>query len=147
MKAHLFTTHRVATFPMRGYPVLLAALAASGCHQTAKPTTPAVAPAISPVQFTDITAAAGVHFVHNNGATGSKWLPETMGSGCAFLDYDGDGRPDIFLVNSRDWTPEELRRGHMTQTSRVTRKRVPGLSTCALYHNRGDGSFEDVTPK
>jgi len=129
-----------------GLVLLSASLAVAGCRAKTV-TRAAVLPVAAPVQFTDVTWAAGIRFVHNNGAAGAKWLPETMGSGCAFLDYDGDGRPDIFLVNSREWTPDELRRGHMTQTSRVTRKRVPGLSTCALYHNRGDGSFEDVTRK
>ena len=55
------------------------------------------------IQFRDITAQAGIHFVHNNGAFGKKWLPETMGPGCAFIDYDNDGYPDIVLVNGEDW--------------------------------------------
>ena len=51
------------------------------------------------VHFRDITAQAGIHFTHNNGAFGKKWLPETMGPGCAFIDYDNDGYPDILLIN------------------------------------------------
>jgi enediyne biosynthesis protein E4 len=51
------------------------------------------------ITFRDITAQAGIHFTHNNGAFGKKWLPETMGPGCAFIDYDNDGWPDILLVN------------------------------------------------
>ena len=51
------------------------------------------------VHFRDITAQAGIHFTHNNGAFGKKWLPETMGPGCAFIDYDNDGCPDILLIN------------------------------------------------
>src|SRR5437763_250717 len=51
------------------------------------------------VHFRDITAQAGIHFTHNNGAFGKKWLPETMGPGCAFIDYDNDGWPDILLTN------------------------------------------------
>src|SRR5579863_2644137 len=51
------------------------------------------------VHFSDITAQAGIHFTHNNGAFGKKWLPETMGPGCAFIDYDNDGYPDIVLIN------------------------------------------------
>src|SRR5215212_160011 len=94
------------------------------------------------VTFTDVTASAHLRFVHDNGAVGGKWLPETMGSGCAFIDYDGDGRPDIFLVNSRDWTSDELRRGKMSPPSRSAR-----TATSALYRNRGDGTFEDVTEK
>ncbi|MBY0514199.1 MAG: CRTAC1 family protein [Gemmataceae bacterium] len=81
-----------------------------------------------PVRFTDVTAAAGLHFRHVNGATGRKLLPETMGSGVAVLDYDGDGRPDLFFVNGRAW-PGEQGTG----------------ATQALYRNRGDGTFEDVT--
>ena len=55
------------------------------------------------VTFRDVTATAGLRFTHNNGAFGKKWLPETMGPGCAFLDYDEDGYPDILLVNGTDF--------------------------------------------
>ena len=47
------------------------------------------------IKFRDITAQAGIRFTHNNGAFGKKWLPETMGPGCAFIDYDNDGYPDM----------------------------------------------------
>ena len=57
-------------------------------------------------QFTDITQAAGIDFIHNTGAFGKKYLPETMGSGCAFIDYDNDGWQDIILVNGKDWEGE-----------------------------------------
>src|ERR1700677_4353935 len=57
----------------------------------------------SAVHFEDITRAAGIHFTHNNGAFGKKWLPETMGPGVAFIDYDNDGWQDILLVNGQDW--------------------------------------------
>src|SRR5687767_16036955 len=53
------------------------------------------------VVFTDVTAAAGIRFKHNNGAFGKKYLPETLGSGSAFLDFDNDGWQDILLVNSK----------------------------------------------
>ena len=79
------------------------------------------------VRFTDVTSAAGIHFTHNAGRTGKKWLPETMGSGVAFVDADGDGRPDILLINGKDFVP----RGRHT--------------TAALYHNNGNGTFTDVT--
>ncbi len=62
-------------------------------------TSPTAAP-MPAVRFTDITQAAGIRFQHSNGAFGKKLLPETMGSGVAFLDYDGDGRQDILFVNS-----------------------------------------------
>src|SRR5438270_3627754 len=82
------------------------------------------------IHFRDITTQAGIHFTHNNGAFGKKWLPETMGPGCAFIDYDNDGYPDILLVNGEDFP------GH---------QRTP--STLKLYHNNHDGTFSDVTRK
>lgn len=78
----------------------------------------------------DVTGPAGIQFHHNSGAYGNKFLPETLGSGCAFLDYDADGWQDILLVNSMDWA------GHK-------RKR----SVLSLYHNNRDGTFTDVTHK
>jgi len=83
------------------------------------------------VTFRDITAQAGIHFTHNNGAFGKKWLPETMGPGCAFIDYDNDGWPDILLVNGTDWP------GHAKN----------GATTLKLYHNNHNGTFTDVTQK
>src|SRR5713226_7374463 len=82
------------------------------------------------LQFTDVTQSAGIRFVHNNGAFGKKYLPETMGPGVAFIDFDNDGWPDIFLVNGMDWP------GH-----------VQKHSTPRLYHNNHDGTFTDVTHK
>jgi hypothetical protein len=82
------------------------------------------------VTFQDVTAKAGIHFVHNNGAFGKKFLPETMGPGVAFIDYDNDGWPDIFLVNGTDWP------GHGQKHT-----------TPKLYHNNHDGTFTDVTHK
>ena len=54
-------------------------------------------------RLVDVTAQAGIRFRHNSGAYGGKLLPETLGSGCAFLDYDRDGWQDILLVNGSDW--------------------------------------------
>jgi len=82
------------------------------------------------ITFRDITQRAGIHFVHNNGAFGKKYLPETMGPGVAFIDYDNDGWPDIFLVNDTDWPGHPLKH-----------------STPKLYHNNHDGTFTDVTHK
>src|SRR5437773_10776859 len=93
------------------------ALLAAGFAATAPPT----------VTFTDVTGQAGIRFVHNAGKAGKKYLPETLGAGCAFLDYDGDGWPDLLLINSKDWTP----RG---------RRSLP-----ALYHNNHGGTVKDVT--
>jgi hypothetical protein len=87
-------------------------------------------PETSAIQFRDVTQQAGIRFVHNNGAFGKKFLPETMGPGVAFIDYDNDGWPDIFLANGMDWP------GH-----------VQKHSTPKLYHNNQDGTFTDVTHK
>jgi hypothetical protein len=87
--------------------------------------------AVPKVPFADVTAKAGIRFRHTSGASGKKLLPETMGPGCAFFDYDGDGHPDLLLVNSCPWPGSE----------------TPGTPapTPALYRNKGDGTFEDVT--
>ena len=87
--------------------------------------------AVPSVRFTDITASSGVKFVHHTGATGEKLLPETMGAGVAVIDYDGDGRPDLFFVNSCPWP------GAGAPSA--------GKPCQALYRNKGDGTFEDVT--
>jgi len=87
----------------------------------------AVSVAAAQVKFTDVTAAAGVKFVHNSGRAGKKYLPETMGSGVALFDADGDGWLDILFINSKDWTP----RG---------RRSLP-----ALYHNNKNMTFTNVT--
>jgi enediyne biosynthesis protein E4 len=79
-------------------------------------------------RFTDVTDAGGLRFQHNSGAYGGKRLPETLGSGCAFLDYDGDGWQDILLLNGMDWP------GHKRQRS-----------TLKLYRNNRNGTFTDVT--
>src|SRR4029079_18174275 len=65
----------------------------------------------TPARLVDVRAAAAIQFQHNNGAYGGKLLPETLGAGCAFLDYDGDGWQDILLVNGTDWP------GHKRKTS------------------------------
>ena len=84
----------------------------------------------STVTFRDVTQQAGIRFVQNNGAFGKKYLPETLGPGVAFIDYDDDGWPDIFLVNGMDWP------GHGSKHS-----------TPKLFHNNHDGTFTDVTRK
>jgi len=81
-------------------------------------------------RFADVTSNAGIHFQHNSGAFGGKFLPETLGSGCAFLDYDRDGGQDILLINGIDWPGHKQRR-----------------STLRLYHNNGNGTFSDVTSR
>jgi enediyne biosynthesis protein E4 len=81
-------------------------------------------------RFTDVTRQAGIQFQHNSGAFGGKFLPETLGSGCAFLDYDRDGWQDILLINGCDWPGHKKNR-----------------STLRLYHNNHDGTFTDVTSR
>lgn len=79
------------------------------------------------VTFSDVTAAAGIRFTHNSGRAGKKYLPETLGSGVAVFDADGDSWPDLFFVNGKDWTPRGRR------------------SLSAVYRNTGKGSFTDIT--
>jgi hypothetical protein len=77
----------------------------------------------------DITESAGISFTHHSGAFGKKYLPETMGAGCAFFDFNNDGLQDIFLVNGKDWPAQKSKKRH----------------TPALYKNQGHGTFKDVT--
>jgi enediyne biosynthesis protein E4 len=96
---------------------------------SSQPTAPEVMSRPSvPIRFVDVTQAAGIHFHHNNGAFGKKYLPETMGSGVCIIDYDGDGWQDILFVNSMDWPEHKV-----------------SISTPALYHNNHNGTFSDVT--
>src|SRR5437867_9304839 len=91
---------------------------------------PGSSPAQPPPGFrlADVTSGAGIQFRHNSGAYGGKLLPETLGAGCAFLDYDGDGWQDILLINGSDWPAHKRQR-----------------TTLRLYRNKRDGTFSDVT--
>lgn len=82
------------------------------------------------VKFRDITDQAGIDFVHVNGAKGRKLLPETMGSGVAFIDFNKDGKQDILFVNSRFWPGDNTSRSHPTMQ---------------FYQNVGKGKFANVT--
>ena len=134
---------------MRRYPIISCSLLASflllsGCKQSETPVTaptaevanqvPSPSPSPTPprpsgpIEFTDVTAQAGIHFRHNSGAFGKKYLPETLGNGCAFLDFDNDGWQDILIVNSTAWPERKTPRSFL-----------------ALYHNNQDGTFTDVT--
>lgn len=82
------------------------------------------------VPLSDITRQAGIAFKHTNGAAGDKLLPETMGSGVAFFDYDNDGDQDLLLVSAKSWPWD---------------KSAEGPATCALFQNDGAGKFSDVS--
>ncbi len=111
---------------MRGSPFTITSLALLAAAPALFPW-PAATDQPAGVRFTDVTEAAGIHFTHNAGRSGKKWLPETMGPGCAFFDFDGDGWLDILLVNGKDLVPH----GHRT--------------TAALYRNNHNGTFTDMT--
>jgi len=100
--------------------ILTAILALPSAFQSQQPK-----PAI---QYVDITKAAGLTYRHNSGATGKKYLPETLGPGVAFIDYNGDGWQDLFFTNGKDW-PGQRRR----------------TSTLELYRNNQNGTFSNVT--
>jgi hypothetical protein len=106
----------------------LSASASAGLFGLASPYLLSGTPAALGFRFADVTQRAGIQFQHNSGADGGKLLPETLGSGCAFLDYDADGWQDILLVNGMDWP------GHKRQHS-----------TLRLYKNNRNGTFTDVT--
>ncbi len=106
---------------LRGFAAFAAAL-------QIPPETLLASPAPPGFRFVDVTSSAGIQFRHNSGAYGGKLLPETLGPGCAFLDYDSDGWQDILLVNGTDWP------GHKRDRS-----------TLKLYRNNRNGTFSDVT--
>ena len=104
------------------------AAAAAACVLCGESASIRAAATAAAAAFSDATNAAGIRFRHNSGAFGKKYLPETMGSGVAFLDADGDGYVDLFFVNSKNWPG-----------------RTGAPSRHALYHNNHDGTFTDVT--
>lgn len=126
----------------RVFPLLIAACAfvtMQSCFSCENPEPPAVKteapPAVVKVSFTDVTREAGIDFKHVSGAFGKKYLPETMGAGVAVLDHDGDGRPDLYFVGGRNWPDDPRGRGAAGAAAPLP----------ALYRNRGDGAFIDVT--
>jgi len=130
---------RLGALGVTGSLGLIFGLGCGSREQTAT-ITPEISPAMPPVEvvppnvrFTDITKQAGINFEHVTGAYGKKLLPETMGSGVAFIDYDNDGWQDILFVNSCYWPNGEYA-NHPAPT-------------LVLYRNKGNGSFEDVTKK
>src|SRR5262249_45433582 len=117
------------------WSLLLIAILLSGCapHPRHGGTSGAASkkPPDREISFTDVTDQSHIHFQHVNGTSGKFFYPETIGSGCGFIDYDRDGWPDIILVNGDYWPGQA----------------VPGgmHPTLALYHNNRDGTFTDVT--
>ena len=95
------------------------------------------------VTLTDITEQAGIKFVHENGAAGDKLLPETMGAGCAWIDYNNSGRPSLLLINGTKWPSLESPPRRAADKLKLEPQRQP--ATMALYRNNGDGTFTDVT--
>ncbi len=92
-----------------------------------------------PGKFVDITGKLGIAFIQQSSPTSKKYLPETMGSGVALLDYDNDGLLDIYLVNG-------ARIDDPTPAGAIPRKDGPKFWN-RLYHQKKDGTFEDVTEK
>jgi hypothetical protein len=142
------------------------------------------AAAVPKVRFTNITREAGINFVHVNGATGEKLLPETMGGGVAFFDFDNDRAPDLLFVNSTRWPWDDSApaapkptmalyrndgKGHFADVSAgsgldvsfygmgvavgdydndgLVDVFITGVGENHLFHNRGQGKFEDVTTR
>jgi enediyne biosynthesis protein E4 len=112
----------------------VAALLTAGCSPA---TGLRASAAAAPPYFTDATEQAGIRFTHTHGGFGEKYLPETMGAGCGFLDFNGDGLLDILLLN-----------GHPLEGIERNGPAGPGARkpTLVLYRNDGDGTFTDVTP-
>ena len=112
----------------RAFLDTLARAGGAGALSMLSPPALAQVPQPPGIRLADVTSAAGITFHHNNGAYGGKLLPETLGSGCAFLDYDADGWQDILLVNGCDWPGRRRQR-----------------STLRLHRNNRNGTFTDVT--
>jgi enediyne biosynthesis protein E4 len=125
----VLSSHTKQTF------IALAALflaGSAGCNKSVPvsksiPPAAAVDTALS-VSFKEVSKEVGIDFVHENGAAGKKNMPETVGSGVAFLDYDNDGWQDVLIVNGTNWPGDK-----------------PRHTTMHLYHNNRNGTFTDVT--
>jgi len=117
--------------------LLLAVLLGCSPASTKTPPSPHTPSASSSAFFEDVSARAGVNFQHTNGASGRFYFVENTPAGCAFFDYDNDGFLDILLVQSGPSDPP-------SQTQQPT---ASSQHRCALYHNNGDGTFQNVTSK
>lgn len=115
------------------------------------PSPDSIASAVPGVLFRDVTAESGLRFAHRTGARGEKFLPETMGAGCAFVDVDSDGDPDLIFVDSAaplDRVADQAVGGEGAgAASRTDRAAALNLGTSALvlYLNDGRGHFHDAT--
>src|SRR5580704_9858963 len=144
-------THRMQAWnkstPSRLTSVLMLVFLGGGLMRakaTAPPSNqsvPSQTAATSPIpgDFADVTLSAGVTFLHQAPHTSKKYLIETMGSGVALFDYDNDGRLDLFLVNGAPFADP-------TPKGTIPQKTGPRYWN-RLYHQKVDGSFEDVTEK
>src|SRR5580700_2441587 len=94
---------------------------------------------VIPAKFVDVTSTLGVRFEHAAPHTSKKYLLETMGSGVALFDYDNDGRLDLFLVNGAEINEP-------SPPGTIPKKTGPKYWN-RLYHQKPDGTFEDVTEK
>ena len=123
---------------MRCMPLGLLLLAACGGQPEGDAAPAPAAPAVPP-KLADMTAAAGIDFVHVHGGHGKKFLFETMGSGVAADDFDGDGRPDLLFLQSGTLPP-----GEFSAEERQRADHAEG-QTARLYLNQGDWHFRDAT--
>ncbi|MFZ4783262.1 MAG: CRTAC1 family protein [Armatimonadaceae bacterium] len=105
--------------------ILAAAISIAGCNKPSD----AGAASTKPVTFASIASEAGIDFKHENGSKGRKLMPETVGSGLAFFDYDNDGDTDLLVINSSGWSWDKN----------------PLQAYSALYQNDGKGKFTNVT--
>jgi hypothetical protein len=118
---------RLVTAASRLLPLVFVLLC--GCRAPIEaPAAGAAVATSAPITFQDVSGTAGIDFTHRNGARGEKYLPETMGSGCALVDVDNDGRLDVVLVDSTAWPGDGGPKGR-----------------CRLYRNVGGGRFQDVS--
>jgi enediyne biosynthesis protein E4 len=116
------------------FPICILLLAGCPASRNAPQTIPSdiSSATTSPVRFTEVSHGVGIDFWHVNGGRGRKLMPETVGSGVAFFDYDNDGQLDILVINSTTWQGDPN----------------PVKTTPKLYRNLGDGKkFEDVTQR
>ncbi len=112
---------------LRSLPYLAVAAVLAAALMNARAKNP---PPVSHPRFVNITRSSGIRFIQNNGAFGKKYLPETLGSGVCFIDYNNSGYQSILFVNGESWPGHPVRRGR---------------TTMELWRNNGNGTFTDVT--